>query len=93
MKINGVSTNKILSSYGDNKKRIDMKEAENQKNKDSLQISTLGKSLINFSLDFKSISSTERIEKLKEEVEKGTYNVEGKLIAQGMLEEMKRKYK
>ncbi|MEW9093528.1 MAG: flagellar biosynthesis anti-sigma factor FlgM [Clostridiaceae bacterium] len=91
MKINGVSTNKILSSYGDNKKRVDMKEVENQKSKDSLQISRLGKSLINFSLDFKSISSNERIEKLKEEVDKGTYNVEEKLIAQGILEEMKRK--
>lgn len=88
MKINGINPNKIINAYGDNKKKVESKELQKAKGTDSIEISTLGKSLKNYSLDLNPAASSEKIERIKEQIEKGTYKADGKLIAQGILEEM-----
>lgn len=89
MKINGINPNKIINAYGDNKKKVEGKDLQKVKGTDSIEISSLGKSLKNYSLDLNPAASNEKIERIREQIEKGTYKVDGKLIAQGILEEMK----
>ncbi|WP_027625844.1 flagellar biosynthesis anti-sigma factor FlgM [Clostridium lundense] len=89
MKINGISASKILNSYGDNKKRTEIKGVKKEKNNDTIQISSVGKSLSSYSIDDKCIQSKEKIEKLREEISKGTYNRDSRLVAKGLIDAMK----
>ena len=87
MKVNGINPNKVVSLYSEHKKAIEKKD-QVQKN-DTVQISSLGKSLSSYSLDDKFINSNEKIERLTNEVKNGTYNIDSKLIAAKIIEEMK----
>lgn len=89
MKIYGISANKILNSYGDNKKQIENKEIRKEKSSDTIEISSIGKSLSSYSIDENNVNSKERIEKIREEVSKGTYNRDSRLVAQGIIDAMK----
>lgn len=87
MKVNGINPNKVINLYSEHKKTIEKKD-QVQKN-DTVQISSLGKSLSSYSLDDKFINSNEKIEKLTNEVKNGTYNIDSKLVAAKIIEEMK----
>ncbi|MCT8976143.1 flagellar biosynthesis anti-sigma factor FlgM [Clostridium sp. CX1] len=89
MKINGVNPSKIVNLYANNKKTIEKKEQVQQK--DSIQISSVAKSLSSYSIDDKFINSKEKIERLKSEISNGTYNKDSKLVAAKILEEIKQK--
>ena len=89
MKIYGISANKILNSYGDNKKQIESKEIRKENSSDTIEISSIGKSLSSYSIDENNVNLKERIEKIKEEVSKGTYNRDSSLVAQGIIDAMK----
>ncbi len=91
MKINGISSSKIINFYAEQKKSVESKEKV-QRN-DTVQISSLGKSLSSYSLDDKFINSKEKIEKLKNQVDNGTYNKDSKLVASKMLEDMRMRHK
>lgn len=88
MKINGISPSKIINSYSEHKKTIEKKD-QVQKN-DTVQISSLGKSLSTYSLDDKFVNSKEKIERITNEISKGTYNVDSKLVAAKMVKEMQK---
>lgn len=88
MKINGINPNKVISLYSEHKKSIEKKD-QVQKN-DSVQISSLGKSLSSYSLDDKFMNSKEKIEKLTNEIKNGTYNINSKLVAAKIIDEMKK---
>jgi len=84
------NTNKIINLYNNNKKNIENKESDGKsKAKDSVEISSLGKSLSNYSTNEDIINSSEKVAKIKEEILKGTYNRDSKLVADGILEAMK----
>lgn len=89
MKVNGVNPSKIVNLYANNKKAIEKKEQVQQK--DSIQISSVAKSLSSYSIDDKFINSKEKIERLKSEISNGTYNKDSKLVAAKILEEIKQK--
>lgn len=91
MKVNGISSNKILNSYGDNKKRIESKDIKKGKSSDTIEISSLGKSLSSYSIDEKGVNSKEKVEKIRQEISKGTYNRDSRLIAQGLIDAIKNK--
>ncbi|KAJ53496.1 negative regulator of flagellin synthesis FlgM [Clostridium tetanomorphum] len=91
MKVNGISANKVLSLYGDSKKRIENKNIKKESNSDQIQISSLGKSLSSYSIDDKLINSKERLEKIRGEISKGTYNRDSRLVAQSIIDAMKNK--
>ncbi|MDW8799707.1 flagellar biosynthesis anti-sigma factor FlgM [Clostridium sp. A1-XYC3] len=88
MKINGVSPNNIVGLYSNNKMAVEKKMELSQK--DSIQISSVAKSLSSYSIDDKFVTSKEKIERLKSEISNGTYNRDSKLVAAKILEEMKR---
>jgi negative regulator of flagellin synthesis FlgM len=88
MKINGINPSKVINFYSEHKKSIEKKD-QVQKN-DTVQISSLGKSLSSYSLDDKFINSKEKIARLTNEVSNGTYNVDSKLVAAKIIEEMRK---
>ena len=87
MKINGINMNKITKLYSDNKK-IENKVIPKTK-QDSLEISTLGKSLSEMNNDESFINSKEKIEALKNQVSNGTYKADSTLIAKNILDVIK----
>ena len=88
MKVTGTSVNNVINLYDKNKSHIE-KNKEIQTKKDYIEISQLGKSLSAFGSEEISGASPEKIEKLRMEVAKGTYNVDAKLVAQKMIDIMK----
>ncbi|MBP2033821.1 negative regulator of flagellin synthesis FlgM [Clostridium algifaecis] len=84
MKVNGIKLNNITNIYNESKKGKDI-NPEKTKDTDSIQISSIGKSLSAYSLDNKFIDSKEKVENIKNAISNGTYKVDAKLVAQKML--------
>lgn len=84
MKVNGIKLNNITNIYNESKKGKDI-NPEKTKDTDSIQISSIGKSLNAYSLDNKFIDSKEKVENIKKAISNGTYKVDAKLVAQKML--------
>ena len=87
MKINGVTPNKVISIYSVSKKS-EVKESQKTKS-DSIEISSLGKSLSNMSLEDNFQCSEKRIEEIRNSVAKGTYKPDAKLVAQKIIDLIK----
>jgi negative regulator of flagellin synthesis FlgM len=83
MKINGVTPSKVISIYSATKKS-DVKETQKAK-ADSIEISSLGKSLSNMSLEDNFQVSEKRIEEIRNSVTQGTYKPDARLVAQRMM--------
>lgn len=90
MRVGGLNNaDKIISLYN-KKKNIDSKEQNHKGNgKDSIQISSLGKSLSAYSTNGELVNSSEKLEKIKEEISKGIYNRDSKLVADSILRAIK----
>jgi negative regulator of flagellin synthesis FlgM len=86
MKIDGVKNN-VVNVYKKNTVKTEAKVATVKK--DTIELSSAGKSLSALSLDNKSINSKEKIDAIKNQVDKGTYKVDSKLIAKRMIDVMK----
>lgn len=85
MKINGINSQNIINAYNKiNDTKV--KSINENTKKDSIEISSIGKSLMNYSLDNFNINRDKNIEAIKYEVNNGTYNVDAKLTAQSMLD-------
>ncbi|WP_125152123.1 flagellar biosynthesis anti-sigma factor FlgM [Clostridium rectalis] len=91
MKVNRTIPSKVLSLYGENKKSIQSKKVGEVKSKDSIQISSVGKSLSSYSIEDKFINSKEKLEKLKEAIKNGTYNRDSKVIAKKIIDCIKKR--
>lgn len=89
MKINGVNPSKIVNLYSNQVMNVGKKTEVSQK--DSIQISSLGKNLSSYSLDDKFVNSNEKIETIRNEIANGTYSRDSKLVAAKILEEIKGK--
>ncbi|KEI10689.1 flagellar biosynthesis anti-sigma factor FlgM [Clostridium botulinum C] len=87
MKITGTSMNKVISIYEVNNKK--MQKSEKVSLKDTIEVSKLGRELSSFDNEEVTSISSKRIEEIKSQIAKGTYNVDSKLIAKKMLENMK----
>jgi len=88
MNINGLGVNKVTSIYTENSKKVTEKRTSEVKN-DSVQISSLGKSLNTYSLDDNFSMSAQNIEKLKAQVSNGTYKPDTSAIASKMMNTLK----
>lgn len=86
MKIDGVKNN-IVNFYKKNSVKTEQKV--NMAKKDSIELSSAGKSLSALSLDAKAINSKEKIEAIKNQVNSGTYKMDSKLTAKKMMDVMK----
>jgi len=89
MKINPMSSNKVISSYNTNSKNAATPKVA--KESDSIEISSKVKSLNVYSLDDDFTYSGKKIAQLKTQVEYGTYNKNSKQIADKMVDAMKGK--
>ena len=90
MAINGVGSSKVINIYNSSSKNVTNKIKVSQSS-DSLEISNLGRSLSAYSLDNNFDPSKEKIEKIKSQIDNGTYNVNAKLVAQKIYENMQGK--
>lgn len=86
MKINGISQTKAINVYNDYKKNVDKKDVKPKG--DSIEISSLGKSLSAYSTQETCVNSKEKIEGIAQEISKGTYNRDSKLIAEKIMEQI-----
>lgn len=89
MNIKGINTHGVSNIYKSNRAQ-ETKKVDKIEKKDSIEISSLGKSLTNYSNDIKTDNS-KRVEEIKKQLANGTYSVDGKLTADKMLEHMKGK--
>ncbi|WP_058953747.1 flagellar biosynthesis anti-sigma factor FlgM [Clostridium tyrobutyricum] len=87
MKINGINSNNIINLYREGSKTKDL--TAKAENRDSIQISSMGKRLSSYMLDDKSIDSKDKVESIKKAISNGTYKVDAKLVAQKILDTMK----
>lgn len=87
MKINGISQTKAIGLYNDYKKSVNKTDVKQQG--DSIQISTLGKSLSTYSTDETYVNSKEKIQGIANEISNGTYNRDSKLVAEKMINAVK----
>lgn len=88
MNINGVRTQGVANIYASNgAKRI--KETNTDIGKDKIEISELGRNLSMYdNVDF-NIDNSAKIEELKAKIQNRTYNVDAKLTAQSILNNIK----
>ncbi|MBU3126687.1 flagellar biosynthesis anti-sigma factor FlgM [Clostridium tagluense] len=86
MKIDGVKNN-VVSFYKNNTPKTELKAVALKK--DTIELSTAGKSLSALSLDSKTVNSPEKIEAIRSEVMQGTYKMDSKLTATRMMDIMK----
>ena len=86
MKIDGVKNN-VINFYKKNAPKIETKVADSKK--DTIELSTAGKSLSALSLDDKLINSKEKIEAIRNEIKQGTYKMDSTLTAKKIIDVMK----
>lgn len=86
MKIDGINNN-VINFY----KRNAVKTQANVSaiKRDTIELSTAGKSLSALSLDDKLINSKEKIQAIRNEIEQGTYNIDSSLTAKKIIDIMK----
>ena len=86
MKIDGVKNN-VVNFYKKNTSKAETKVAVLKK--DSIELSSAGKTLSAFALDSKFVSSKEKIEGIRNEVMQGTYKMDSTLTAKKIIDFMK----
>jgi negative regulator of flagellin synthesis FlgM len=87
MKINGVGVNRVTNIYNKNRKIEENTAVKNSK--DSIQISSAGRSLSSLSVEDGFGNSAEKVEALRKEVSQGTYKADSKMVAKKMLDAIK----
>lgn len=87
MSINRINRQSYITAYNSNtNKNVD--KINKTKDIDRIEISSLGRSLNDHSLD-KSIDNTKKVAEIKSKVESGTYSVDARLTARSLLDAMK----
>ncbi|MCB2297203.1 flagellar biosynthesis anti-sigma factor FlgM [Clostridium tagluense] len=86
MKIDGVKNN-VVSFYKNNTPKTELKAVALKK--DTIELSTEGKSLSALALDSKTVNSESKIEAVRNAVMQGTYKMDSKLTATRMMDIMK----
>ena len=88
MNINGINSNNVINFYSKNKNRVSQTKKVNNVS-DRIEISKLGKSLTNYTLEGVNVDNSKKIQELKNQINNGTYNVDAKLTARSILDTIK----
>ena len=88
MNINGINSNNVINFYSKNKNRVSQTKEVNNVS-DRIEISKLGKSMTNYTLEGVNVDNSKKIEELKNQINNGTYNVDAKLTARSILDTIK----
>ena len=86
MNIKGIGMQCIANLYNKNSVKK-TNNVEKVTNKDTIEISSLGKSLSNY--DSMNVDNRQKVQELKEKISNGTYDVNAKLTAQSILNSIK----
>ena len=86
MKIDGLKNN-VISLYKRNIPKTEAKATASQR--DTIELSSVGKNLSALSLENKVVNSKEKIEAIKNKVMQGTYKVDSTLTAKRIIDIMK----
>ena len=86
MKIDGVKNN-VINFYKKNAVKTEVMVATTKK--DTIELSSAGKSLSALSLDDKLINSKEKIEAIRNEIKQGTYKMDSTHTAKKIIDIMK----
>ena len=91
MKIDSVGVSKLLSKYNNQNKNDKTGKTEAGTKKDSFSISESAQQIQKAKAEMSKVSEArqEKIDKLKQEVKEGTYNVSGEKVAEKMLNQAK----
>lgn len=87
MNIRGVSPNFNVINFNKKQNKVDNIKAAEQK--DRIEISSAGRKLVSYGAEDMNVNNEAKIEKLKNDIKKGTYNIDGKLTAQSLVDVMK----
>lgn len=87
MSIDRINRQIYINAYNSNSGK-NVEKVTKAKNVDRIEISELGKSLKNYSLDTTNVN-TQKVTEIKSRVDSGTYNVDARLTAKSLLNAMK----
>ena len=88
MNINGINSNNVINLYSKNRNRVSQTK-EVKSVSDRIEISKLGKSLTNYTLEGVNVDNSKKIQELKNQINNGTYNVDAELTARSILDTIK----
>lgn len=87
MSIDRINRQSFINAYNLNSNKT-VKSENKVKDVDTIEISSLGKSLKDYSLD-SNINSAQKVAEIKSKVDSGTYSIDARLTARSMLNAMK----
>lgn len=87
MSIDRITRQSFINAYNSNSNKT-IKNVEKVKNVDTIEISSLGKSLKDYSLD-NNIDNAKKVAEIKNKVDSGTYSIDARLTARSILKAMK----
>lgn len=87
MSIDRVNRQSFINAYNSNSKK-NVKNINKTKAFDTIEISSLGKSLKEYSLE-RDINSTQKVAEIKTRVDSGTYSIDARLTARSIMNAMK----
>lgn len=87
MSIDRITRQSFINAYNSNSNKT-IKNVEKVKNVDTIEISSLGKSLKDYSLD-NNIDNAKKIAEIKNKVDSGTYSIDARITARSILNAMK----
>lgn len=87
MSIDRINRQSFITAYNTNSKR-NIQNVDKTSNTDTIEISSLGKSLKDYSMT-SDINNAKKVAEIKRRVDAGTYNIDAKLTAKSILNYMK----
>ena len=87
MSINRINRQSFINAYNSNSNKC-VKNVTKTKNFDTIEISSLGKSLKNYFSE-NNIDNARKVAEIKSKVESGTYSIDARMTARSMLDAMK----
>ncbi|SFC60429.1 flagellar biosynthesis anti-sigma factor FlgM [Clostridium uliginosum] len=87
MSINRINAQTVANIYNTNSNKV-ISKVNKKEETDRIEISSLGKSLKDYSLD-NNIDNTKKVEEIREKIVNGTYSVDAKLTARSILDSIK----
>lgn len=89
MSIDRINRQSYINAYNSNiKSNKNVDKISKTQEVDRIEISSLGKSLTDYSID-NTRDNSKKIEDIKSKIESGTYNVDARLTAKSLLNAMK----
>jgi negative regulator of flagellin synthesis FlgM len=87
MSIDRINRQSFINAYNSNSNKC-VKNVTKTKNFDTIEISSLGKSLKDYSSD-NNIDNAKKVAEIKNKVDSGTYSIDARLTARSILKAMK----